>query len=117
MRYLTPFILKDLNKKMVFLGGPRQCGKTTLAKSLLQKDTGLYFNWDSDEDKKLILQKRWHDKDHFLIFDEFHKFPRWKNWLKGFYDTREHPHSMLVTGSARLDIYRRGGDSLLGRYH
>lgn len=117
MRYLFPYIQKDLQKKMVFVGGPRQCGKTTLAKMLLKESQGRYFNWDYDEDRDAILKQIWSDKDRLLVFDELHKLTRWKNWIKGLYDVQKELHQFLVTGSARLDIYRRGGDSLLGRYH
>lgn len=118
MRYLDKYIIKDLQKKMVFVGGPRQVGKTTLAKNILQKSfQGRYFNWDYDEDRQDILKKRWSHDNNLLIFDELHKYPNWKNWIKGLYDIEHNNHSFLVTGSARLDIYRRGGDSLLGRYH
>lgn len=118
MRYLDPFILKDLKKKMVFLGGPRQCGKTTLAKNILgQYPRGAYYNWDLDEHRHMVLQKQWSDADKLLIFDEIHKYKSWKNWLKGVFDTQREDHQILVTGSARLDVYKRGGDSLLGRYH
>jgi predicted AAA+ superfamily ATPase len=118
-RYLAPFILKDLKKKMVFLGGPRQCGKTTFSKYLLEKQypSGQYFNYDYDLDRKRILAQKWNKTNQLLIFDEIHKFHRWKNWVKGIYDTQKQDHHILVTGSARLDVYRRGGDSLLGRYH
>ena len=78
---------------------------------------GRYFNWDFDEDRRDILRKRWHDSDSLLVFDELHKYPRWKSWIKGIYDVLGQRHSVLVTGSARLDVYRRGGDSLMGRYH
>lgn len=118
MRYLKNFILNDLKKKMVFLGGPRQCGKTTLAKDILSGYTrGAYYNWDLDEHRQMILKKQWSDADKLLVFDEIHKYKSWKNWLKGVFDTQREDHHMLVTGSARLDVYKRGGDSLLGRYH
>lgn len=117
MRYLFSHIQKDLKKKMVFIGGPRQCGKTTLAKALLKESAGAYLNWDYDDDKAAILKQAWRDSDRLLVFDELHKFPRWKNWIKGLYDVQKDLHQFLVTGSARLDVYRRGGDSLLGRYH
>jgi hypothetical protein len=119
MRYIMPHILEDLGKKMVFVGGPRQVGKTTLAKVTLGKHfpEGRYLNWDLDEDRQDILRKRWSKKDTLLVFDELHKYPKWKRWIKGVYDTSREDHSFLVTGSARLDVYRRGGDSLMGRYH
>lgn len=116
MRYIENQIKQDLLKKMVFLGGPRQVGKTTLAQKIIQNQ-GLYLNWDSDTDRKKILNQTWSDEDSYLVFDEIHKFPRWKNWIKGVYDTDKKQHRILVTGSARLDLYKRGGDSLLGRYH
>ena len=117
MRYLEPFIKEDLHRKMVFLGGPRQVGKTTLARHILGQGPGRYFNWDYDRDRQAVLKMLWSEDDALLIFDELHKFPRWKNWLKGVYDVQHDRHSFLVTGSARLDLYRKGGDSMLGRYH
>ena len=119
MRYIKPYVIQDLQKKMVFIGGPRQVGKTTLAKDILSRDfpTGRYFNWDYDEDRRDILKKRWSRDNPLLVFDELHKYPRWKTWIKGLFDTFQENHKFLVTGSARLDVYRRGGDSLIGRYH
>ena len=119
MRYISPFVLEDLKKKMVFIGGPRQVGKTTLAQWVLSENfpAGRYLNWDFDEDRQDIVQKKWSSHDTLLVFDELHKFPRWKTWIKGVYDVTHEKHSFLITGSARLDIYRRGGDSLMGRYH
>ena len=117
-RYLEKFLRDDLRKKMVFVGGPRQVGKTTMSLALLGgRDRGTYLNWDVDEDKHAILKKRWELNSPLIIFDEIHKFKRWKNWIKGVYDTRPKKQQYLVTGSARLDVYKRGGDSLMGRYH
>jgi len=117
MRSIAPFILKDLKRKIVFLSGPRQAGKTTLAQSLESNfKKPIYFNYDDDISKRALLTRSWNDENEFLIFDEIHKFPRWKNWLKGIYDLEKKKHKFLVTGSARLDVYKRGGDSLLGRY-
>ena len=119
MRYITPYILEDLKKKMVFVGGPRQVGKTTLARAVLSKNfpEGRYLNWDYDEDRQDILQKKWSAENNLLVFDELHKFPRWKTWIKGIYDVSHEAHAFLITGSARMDVYRQGGDSLMGRYH
>lgn len=117
MRYVFESIKKDLTKKMVFLGGPRQCGKTTLAKSILEESNGVYLNWDRLTDRRRILGADWTDQEELVVFDELHKFPKWKNLVKGYFDTQKEKHRFLVTGSARLDVYRRGGDSLLGRYH
>ena len=122
-RYLEKDIVRDLSRKMVFLGGPRQVGKTTMVKKILKYfpykkgKSGLYFNWDFDEDKENIIKRRWDEDHELLVFDELHKYHRWKNWIKGVYDKQNHLHQFLVTGSARLDVYRRGGDSLMGRYH
>lgn len=118
-RYCESFIYQDLTKKMIFIGGPRQVGKTTLSKALChgQFKQGQYFNWDNDDDRRAILHKRWLSESPLIIFDELHKYPRWKQWIKGIYDTKPSHQQYLVTGSARLDVYRRGGDSLMGRYH
>lgn len=118
-RYCEPYICHDLTQKMVFVGGPRQVGKTTLSKSLCHHPFkgGEYFNWDNDEDRQRILKKHWRVDSPLIVFDELHKYPRWKNWIKGIYDVKPPHQQYLVTGSARLDIYRRGGDSLMGRYH
>jgi len=117
MRYLKPFIEKDLKKKMVFLGGPRQCGKTTLAQNILGNLPEAYLNWDDPDHRNGILKRRWPAATPLVVFDELHKYPKWKSWIKGIYDSRPAGQSFLVTGSARLDVYQRGGDSLLGRYH
>lgn len=84
MRYITPYILDDLRSKMVFISGPRQVGKTTLAKGILSGHfpSGRYLDWDLDEDRQDILKKRWDKNDKLLIFDELHKFPKWKTWIK-----------------------------------
>lgn len=118
-RYLEPHVIQDLKNKMVFVGGPRQVGKTFLAQKLLKNMGGSYLNWDVDEDRSKILDKTFSHK-HLIVFDEIHKFRRWRNWLKGLYDGSQNQDDglqILVTGSARLDLYRFGGDSLQGRYH
>ena len=118
-RYLSPYITKDLAKKMVFVGGPRQVGKTTLAKLIGRSEykKPLYLNWDNRGDRKDIIAGRFDSESDLLIFDEIHKYKQWKNYLKGEFDNNKGKYNYLITGSARLDIYRRGGDSLLGRYH
>ena len=111
-------ILEDLKSKMVFVGGPRQCGKTYLAKEVLKSfhSDNNYFNWDSPDDRKIILGQKW-GKERLIALDEIHKYPKWKNFVKGIYDTQRENHNFLITGSARLDSYKRGGDSMFGRYH
>lgn len=120
VRYLNTKIIKDLNDKMVFIGGPRQVGKTTLATTIAhdryQKNT-MYLNWDYPEHQSAIVKMQFDAGARLLIFDELHKYRQWKNYLKGLYDVRHEQYDILVTGSARLDVYRRGGDSLQGRYH
>jgi hypothetical protein len=118
-RYLTDCILKDLTDKMVFIGGPRQVGKTTLARDLVAnhfKHTG-YYNWDNRQDRRNIMQSNWHGDAELIILDEIHKYKKWKSLIKGEYDKLKHKYHFLITGSARLDLYRKGGDSMLGRYH
>ena len=114
-RYLTGQIKQDLEKKMVFVAGPRQVGKTTLSQGLPGADTG-YLNWDVAEHRERIL-KRELPVSNLWIFDEIHKYRQWRNYLKGLYDGRRSGQQILVTGSGRLDYYRFGGDSLQGRYH
>lgn len=114
-RYLTGQIRKDLGKKMVFVGGPRQVGKTTLALEVLGGTDG-YLNWDVAEHREKILMREL-PPAHLLVFDELHKYRSWRNYLKGIYDNPGRRQQILVTGSARLDYYRFGGDSLQGRYH
>lgn len=117
-RYLFSPVVQDLKKKMVFIGGPRQSGKTFLAKALLKKFNSEknYYNWDSSNDRKIILSNQWNTQN-LIVLDEIHKYPKWKTFVKGIYDTQREDHNFLVTGSARLDVYKRGGDSMLGRYH
>lgn len=114
-RYLFGQVEKDLRRKMVFVGGPRQVGKTTLAKALL-KDPAGYLNWDIAEHREAILKRELPDAPVWA-FDELHKYRSWRNYLKGLYDAHGPRRRILVTGSARLDYYRFGGDSLQGRYH
>lgn len=110
-------ILSDLQKKMVLLAGPRQAGKTTLAKSISQEfSSSVYLTYDRSEDRRIILNEGWLASTEFLILDEIHKMPKWKNYLKGVYDTKPVHLKILVTGSARLEIFNRVGDSLAGRY-
>jgi len=118
-RYLTQSIVPDLNDKMVFIGGARQVGKTTLAKEIIAKSypNSTYYNWDYRPDRKKITSTELPGESGLLIFDEIHKFKKWKNFVKGIYDTNKDKYKILVTGSARLNIYRKSGDSLQGRYH
>ncbi|MCK4303448.1 MAG: ATP-binding protein [Candidatus Eisenbacteria sp.] len=117
-RYLEAPITADLTEKMVFLAGPRQVGKTTLAKQILAAaGTGICLNWDNREDRREIRAARWPGGSALVILDELHKWRTWKNWIKGEFDKHRDHIQFLITGSARMDIYRRGGDSLQGRYH
>ncbi|HET7291226.1 MAG TPA: ATP-binding protein [Vicinamibacteria bacterium] len=116
-RYLEAAIRSDLREKMVLVAGPRQVGKTTLARSIQEGGAGIYLNWDNREDRKEIRAARWPGGDALVVLDELHKWRGWKGWLKGEYDKQRDRLRFLVTGSARMDVYRRGGDSLQGRYH
>lgn len=116
-RLQLPLIEKDLGRKMVFLTGPRQVGKTHLALTLLKKSGhGVYLNYDHPDDRAIIAKAGWLPATELLVLDELHKMEGWKNFLKGIFDTRPPHLKILVTGSARLDTFRAGGDSLAGRY-
>jgi len=114
-RYLHSQVEADLARKMVFVAGARQVGKTTLAKSLPGATKG-YLNWDVGAHREQILRNAL-PSSPLWVFDEIHKFRSWRNWLKGLYDDKPQGQQILVTGSGRLDLYRFGGDSLQGRYH
>ena len=119
-RYLSPYIKADLRQKMVFLHGPRQVGKTTLSLDFLKRGKEshpAYFNWDYRADRKKILTEQFPPHEKILIFDEIHKYSRWRNFLKGIYDKQKSKRSFLITGSGNLKHYNRGGDSLQGRYY
>jgi len=118
-RYIQSAVVDDLQKKMVFVGGPRQVGKTTLALNILGGDEQhhAYFNWDYADDKRMLLQGGLPPDQPLIVLDEIHKYKQWRNFVKGLYDKNRSRTSFLITGSARLDYYRKGGDSLQGRYH
>ena len=103
---------------MIFVGGPRQVGKAAMCdfvgKSFAPYE---YYNMDNSDDASVVLNKEWPHNFNLIIFDELHKTSYWKRWIKGVYDTRKNNQQYLVTGSARLDVYQKGGDSLLGRYN
>jgi hypothetical protein len=114
-RYLAPQARRDLARKMVFVAGPRQVGKTTLAKAIPGARAG-YLSWDVAQDRERILRREL-PPTRLWAFDELHKYRAWRNYLKGLWDGRRGGQRILVTGSARLDLYRYSGDSLQGRYH
>ncbi len=118
-RYLTTNILEDLNEKMVFVGGARQVGKTTLALKIITKKLNnySYYNWDFQPDRKRMMRLELPGDNALLIFDEIHKYRKWKGYIKGIFDTYKSKYKIIVTGSAHLNIYRKGSDSLQGRYH
>jgi predicted AAA+ superfamily ATPase len=110
-------------RQMAFVSGPRQVGKTTTCKEVADE----YFSWDVEEHRRLILKgpasvgehlgiQELRERTPVLVFDELHKNPKWKIFLKGFFDLYEKECRIVVTGSSRLDVYRKGGDSLMGRY-
>lgn len=115
-------------RQMIFLMGPRQVGKTTLSLEVAKESLHhFYFNWDNPAERLLFLKgseaiaqqaglQELSETKPVLIFDEIHKFGKWKNFLKGFFDHYERVAKIIVTGSAKLNIYKKGGDSLMGRY-
>ena len=105
---------------MAFLSGPRQVGKTTLAKALTDLFPGSeYLNWDNQAHRAVILDDpeavaRWLGHDRLLpspplcALDELHKYRHWRNFLKGLFDQYEGQAHMLVTGSASLATFKGG---------
>lgn len=115
-RYIRNHIERDLKKKMVFIGGPRQVGKTYLSKTFIKK-SNQYLNWDDLSDRAIIRKHQIDTNLKIVILDEIHKYSRWRTLIKGLFDKYHEILSIIVTGSARLDLFRKGGDSLFGRYH
>jgi len=111
------------HKQMAFISGPRQVGKTTLCRALSKT----YFNWDQQDHRDIILRgpnalieaaglQKASAREAVVVLDELHRYARWKTFLKGLYDVHGDDIRFIVTGSSRLDVFRRGGDSLMGRY-
>ena len=119
-RYLREPVRAYLAEKMVFVGGARQVGKTTFAQTFLgtaASASPAYLNWDNTKTRAALIRGESPPRQPLIVLDEIHKYARWRNLVKGFYDTYGATTSFLITGSARLDFYRKGGDSLQGRYH
>ena len=129
-RYYHTILANELTKhrQMAFVSGARQVGKTTLAKQISQHfQHAVYLNWDDIEHRQIILGEtatlveilglnRLSAHTPLLILDEIHKYSHWKLFLKGLFDRFEKQLAILITGSARLDVFKKGGDSLMGRY-
>ena len=115
-RYLYSQVLKDI-RKMVFITGPRQVGKTYLSKQIMEEfKNPLYLNYDLMGDREIIHRQSWKLNADLIVFDEIHKMKNWKNFLKGVFDARPEGQALLITGSARLETFRQSGESLAGRY-
>lgn len=116
-RYIDDAIAKDLKRKLVFVTGARQVGKTTLSHSLMETTSpAQYLNFDVAEDRAAIVRRSWRPDTRLLVLDELHKMSDWKRWLKGVIDGRPRTQQILVTGSARMETFRQAGESLAGRY-
>lgn len=105
-----------MEKKIIFISGPRQVGKTFLSKNMLTKNH-VYLSYDDIDDRKIITEKSWPRDEQLIILDELHKMKHWKTWLKAIYDKEGVVPNIVVTGSARLDTLKKGGDSLAGRHY
>lgn len=114
-RSIQTSVIDFLKEKIVLLSGPRQVGKTYLSKKL--SDNFIYLNYDNEELRREIKEKSWSRETDLVILDELHKMNNWKQWLKGIYDVEGIGPQLLVNGSARMDTFRKTGDSLAGRYY
>ena len=116
-RYLDDAIQKDLKRKLVFVTGARQVGKTTLSRALMGSHSpAQYLNFDVARDREIIVRQSWKPDARLLILDELHKMSNWKPWLKGVIDGKTPGQHILVTGSARMETFRQAGESLAGRF-
>lgn len=113
-RSMQSWVKTDLDEKIVLISGPRQTGKTTMAKQLYASHD--YLNYDDATDREVFIEKSWRKDVDVVILDEIHKHREWKRFIKGVYDKEGVRPRLLVTGSAKLDTYRKVGDSLAGRY-
>jgi len=114
-RRISEPLQSDLESKIVLLSGPRQVGKTFLSRQIFSKSQ-VYLNFDSPADRSILRERSWDREADLVIFDELHKWKGWKRWIKGIYDTEGVRPRLLVTGSARMDVFRKGGESLAGRH-
>ncbi len=113
-RLIAPSIAKDIKKKIVVLTGPRQSGKTTLSKAVCASYD--YFNYDDPSSRLSMHERSWDRRKELVVFDELHKMRDWQTWVKGIFDVEGIPPGLLITGSARMDMLRKSGDSLAGRF-
>jgi len=106
--------LADLSSPMIWITGPRQVGKTFLARQL----DASYFNWDTPEVRRAYLQDPYffRTEKKLVVFDEIQKRRDWKKILKGYYDSPSRRENFIITGSGRMDQYKKAGESLQGRY-
>ncbi len=121
------FSLLNQYRQMIFLSGPRQVGKTTAVRNMSERlPVSHYLNWDNVTHRQKFLQNpadfasqigldQLTENSIVCIFDELHKFSRWRDFLKGLHDSYS-MFNAVVTGSAQLNVFSRGRDSLRGRY-
>lgn len=119
LRQLRPQVVEALaDSPVVLIHGPRQCGKTTLARALGDELGFAYFTFDDD----VLREGATTDPVGFVaelperaVLDEVQRVPGIFTSLKAEVDSRRQPGRFLLTGSANVLLVPRLADSLAGR--
>ena len=107
------------NHPVTALLGPRQCGKTTLARELLRRMKGAFFDLENRQDVARLQDpvRALGELRGLIVLDEVQKQPDLLATLRVLADRRPRRASFLILGSASPDLLRHSSESLAGRVH